>query len=129
MTFGIFQSTGRRADTAFDPDQCGNPPKKAVKEIDASSKVKGNVTVIPENLSENNFCKYAADIFIGTAQKGTDEENMSVRLILVFVEQNSCKDDGEAPDDAEGPPDQAAAVHPFAGGKAAENGFGNVSQQ
>ena len=81
----FFNPPGEGRIQSFDPDQRGNPPKKAVKEIDASSKVKGNVTVIPENLSENNLCKYAADIFIGTAQKGTDEENMSVRLILVFV--------------------------------------------
>ena len=81
----------------FDPHDCSNPPEEAVEKIDPAAQVERDLAVIPEDLSEYEFGKYAAHIFVGAAEESPDKENVPVRLVPVFVEERRSQGDGQTP--------------------------------
>ena len=81
----LFNPAGKSGIQDLDPDHCGDPPEKAVKEIDPSSQVKGDLAVIPEYRPEDPFGKHAAGIFIKAAQHCSIKENVPVALVSVTV--------------------------------------------
>ena len=66
------------------PDDGSDSPEKAVQKVYSSCQVKRNFAVVPENGSEYNFRKYAADVFIGPAQKRSHHENEAVAAVSVL---------------------------------------------
>ena len=58
----------------FQPYDGGDSPKEAVQEVDAAAEVEGNVAVVPENFSEDDFGENAAEVFVGAAEEGSEGE-------------------------------------------------------
>ena len=111
----------------FQPDYGGDSPEEAVQEVDATAEVEGDIAVVPENFSEDDFGEDAAEVFVGAAEEGSESEQKAVGAVSVIIEEPGGEGDGEAPDDAERAPDKAAATHPDAGGDAAEDGFYDIT--
>ena len=111
----------------FEPDDGGDSPEEAVQEVDAAAEVEGNVAVVPENFSEDDFGEHTAEVFVGTAEEGSECEQKAIGAVSVIIEEPGGEGDGEAPDDAERAPDKAAAAHPDTGSDAAEDGFYDIT--
>ena len=58
----------------FYPYNSSYSPEEAVQEVDAAAEVEGNVAVVPENFSEDDFGENAAEVFVGAAEKGSEGE-------------------------------------------------------
>ena len=82
---------------------------------------KGKFAVIPKYLSNNKLRKHTADIFIGTTKQCSCQENGTVTLIPVAIEQQRQKGTTQSPYDTEGPVDHTAAAHPDTGCDTAED--------
>ena len=70
---------------SLDPYDGCDPPEETVQEIDPSAQIEGDFAVIPEYLSEYEFRKYAAYIFICSAEQGADQKDVPVRFVFVLV--------------------------------------------
>ncbi len=125
----FFDLTGDQGVEFFQPYDSGDSPEEAVQEVDTASEVEGDVAVVPEDFSEDDFGEYAAEVFVRAAEEGSESEQEAVGAVAVVVKEPGGKGDGESPDDAERTPDKAAAAHPDACCEAAEDGFDNITQK
>ena len=125
----FFDPFGEQRVEFFQPYDGGDSPEEAVQEVDAASEVEGDVAVVPEDFAEDDFGEYAAEVFVRAAEEGSKGEQKAVGAVAVVVKEPGGKGDGEAPDDAERPPDKAAAAHPDTCCEAAEDGFDYITQE
>ena len=70
----FFDPFGEQGVEFFQPYDGGDSPEEAVQEVDAAAEVEGNVAVVPENFSEDDFGENAAEVFVGTAEEGSECE-------------------------------------------------------
>lgn len=111
------------------PDNCRNAPEEAVQQVDSAAEIERQATIVPEDPAEDDFREHAADVFIGTADEGSEGEDESIRTVTVIVHDVRCHGDGEPPDNAERPPDETASAHPDTGRCAAEQRFHNIADE
>ena len=76
----FFNPSRKQGIQIFNPDHSCNSPEKTVEKINPSSQVKWNFAVIPEHLSEYQLRKYAADVFVGSSQHSSNDEQMAICL-------------------------------------------------
>ena len=124
-----FNQAVQRREQHLEPCHSGQPPEKAVQQIDTPAQVERQGTVIPEYRAEHDFGKHAAQILVSTAQQGAHAEQPECRTVFVLVQNLGDQRNGKAPNNRERSPHQAGTAHPIPSGNAAENRFGNVAQE